>query len=131
MAKEFNQVKEYLMELGYSILKEDKLDQVFIIDSEIDGIKNLVVSCSEPILIMEQFLFEVTSKDHEIYKTLLIKNRDLVHGALALNEEGTKVLFRDTLQLNNLDLNELEASINSLSLLLSEFSDEIITFSKQ
>jgi hypothetical protein len=60
----------------------------------------------------------------------LIKNRDIVHGAFVLDEEGKRVIFRDTLQVESLDLNELEGTLNSLSLLLSEYSDEIIKFSK-
>ena len=39
--------------------------------------------------------------------------------------------FRDTLRLQHLDLDELEGSINSLSLLLSEYSEQIINYSKQ
>jgi hypothetical protein len=58
-----------------------------------------------------------------------MKNQDIIHGAFVIDESGEKILFRDTLQLENLDLNELEASINSLSLLLSEYSDELIKFS--
>jgi hypothetical protein len=58
-----------------------------------------------------------------------MKNQDIIHGAFVIDESGEKVLFRDTLQLENLDSNELEASINSLSLLLSEYSDELIKFS--
>jgi hypothetical protein len=60
----------------------------------------------------------------------LQKNRDIVHGAFVLDESGEKVIFRDTLQIENIDLNELEGSINSLSLLLSEYSENIIQFSK-
>ena len=47
-----------------------------------------------------------------------------------VDETGQKVIFRDSLQLENLDLNELEGSINSLSLLLSEYSEQILEFSK-
>jgi hypothetical protein len=65
-----------------------------------------------------------------IFKSLLQKNRDIIHGAFVLEETGEKVIFRDTLQLENLDLNELEASLNSLGLLLSEYADKIIEFSK-
>lgn len=130
MANDFNKVREYLMELDLSIVKEDKEDAVFVVESEVDGIKNLVIGCADPILIMEQHLFEITNPKDDIHKQLLIKNRDLVHGAFVLDEGGTKVLFRDTLQLENLDLNELEGSLNALSLLLSEYSDEIIKFSK-
>ena len=130
MATDFDKVRDYLIELDYSIVKEDKEDAVFVVESEVDGIKNLVIGCADPILIMEQHLFEITNPKNDVYKQLLVKNRDLVHGAFVLDEGGTKVLFRDTLQLENLDLNELEGSLNSLSLLLSEYSDEIIKFSK-
>ena len=59
-----------------------------------------------------------------------MKNRDIIHGAFVLDESGKKLIFRDTLQIANLDLNELEGTLNSLSLLLSEYSDELINFSK-
>ncbi len=79
---------------------------------------------------MEQFLFELKHDNMDVFKSLLIKSRDIVHGALVLDENGSKVIFRDTLQIENLDLNELEGSLNSLTLLLSEYTDEIIKFSK-
>jgi hypothetical protein len=83
------------------------------------------------ILIIEQFLFDLKhDSDGAISKQLLQKNRDIVHGAFVLDETGEKVIFRDTLQIENLDLNEIEGSLTSLSLLLSEFTDEIISFSK-
>ncbi|MBT6225163.1 MAG: molecular chaperone Tir, partial [Candidatus Scalindua sp.] len=39
-------------------------------------------------------------------------------------------IFRDTLQLENLDKNELEASITALSIALAEYAGELIEFSK-
>ena len=45
-----------------------------------------------------------------------------------LDENGQLVLFRDTLQLENIDRNELEASIHALSLALSEYGTELLTF---
>ena len=83
-----------------------------------------------PIVIIEQFIFKVNQPNEEIYKSLLKKNRDIIHGAFVLDDSGERVIFRDTLQLENLDLNELEGSLNSLSLLLSEYSEQIITYSK-
>ena len=130
MKNYFQIVKDYLLELNYSIVQEDTEDQVFVVDSENDGIKNLVIGCAEPILIMEQYLFDIQRNSCDIFENLLRKNRDIIHGAFVLDESGKKVIFRDTLQLENLDLNELEGSIKSLSLLLSEYSDEIIKFSK-
>ncbi len=126
----FDKVKEYLMELDYSIVKEDRENEVFVIESLEDGIQNLLLGIADPILIIEQYLFELTANVGEVSKELLIKNRDIVHGAFVLDDDGRKVIFRDTLQVESLDLNELEGSLTSLSLLLSEYTDEIIKFSK-
>lgn len=130
MNKSFSKVKEYLLKLNYHIELENEDDGILIIDNEENGIRNLVIGCSDPILIMEQYLFDLKQDNIEVFKGLLIKNRDIVHGAFVLNETGNKVIFRDTLQLKNLDLNELEGSINSLIVLLGEFANEIIRFSK-
>ena len=101
-----------------------------MVENEDSGIKSLVIACADPILIMEQYLFELHNSSEEILSSLLKKNRDIISGAFVLDEAGEKVIFRDTLALENLDLNELEGSINSLELLLSEYSSEIIKFSK-
>jgi hypothetical protein len=130
MNDHFEKVKDYLLDLDFNIMKEDEEDGVMWVENEDAGIHNLVIGCLDPILVMEQFLFEIKEDTKEMYKKLLIKNRDIIHGAFVLDETGKKVIFRDTLQLENLDQNELEGSLNSLSLLLSEYSDELIEFSK-
>jgi hypothetical protein len=130
MNDHFEKVRDYLLDLDFNILDENEEDGVFWVENEDAGIHNLVIGCLDPILVMEQYLFEIREDTKEIYKKLLIKNRDIIHGAFVLDETGKKVIFRDTLQLENLDQNELEGSLNSLSLLLSEYSDELIEFSK-
>ena len=130
MNDHFEKVQGFLLDLEFSILSENEEDGIFRVDNEDAGIHNLVIGCLDPILVMEQFLFEIKNDSNEIYKSLLIKNRDIIHGAFVLDETGKKVIFRDTLQLENLDQNELEGSLNSLSLLMSEYSEELIKFSK-
>ena len=125
----FDKVKNYLLELDITILLENEADGVLVVESEEDGIKNLVLGIADPLLIVEQFLVETKRPTAHDYKHLLQKNRDLVHGAFVIDEAGSKVIFRDTLQLENLDLNELEATFNSLSLLLNEYSEELIKLS--
>lgn len=125
----FDKVKSYLLELNLNILMEDETDGVFVVENEEDGIKNLVLGIADPLLIVEQFLVELDKPSADDYKHLLQKNRDIVHGAFVIDDSGSKVIFRDTLQLENLDLNEIEASFNSLSLLLNEYYDELITLS--
>ncbi|MGK7395193.1 MAG: molecular chaperone Tir [Candidatus Cyclobacteriaceae bacterium M3_2C_046] len=130
MESNFQKVKDYLIELDYAIVQENEEDEVFVVENEAAGIKNLVIACADPILIMEQYLFEIQNVDKQVFVSLLQKNRDIIHGAFVLDESGQRVIFRDTLQLENLDLNELEGSLNSLELLLSEYSEELIKFSK-
>ena len=129
MNSNFDKVKNYLLELDITILLEDETDGVIVVESEENGIKNLVLGIADPLLIVEQFLVEINNASAEDYKHLLQKNRDLVHGAFVLDDSGSMVIFRDTLQLENLDLNELEASFNSLSLLLNEYSEELLKLS--
>lgn len=130
MNNHYQIVKDYLQELNFNIIHENKADNIIMISQESEGIKNLILGIASPILIIEQHIFNIKNKNEEVYKSLLQKNRDIVHGAFVLDETGERVIFRDTLQIENLDLNELEASLNSLGLLLSEYSQQIINFSK-
>jgi len=126
----FDKVRDYLTELEYSILVEDPENEVFVVESLEDGISNLMIGIADPILIIEQYLFDLTSNVGDVAHKLLIKNRDIVAGAFVMDDDGQKVLFRDTLQIETLDIEELEGTLTSLSLLLSEYTDEIISYSK-
>jgi len=125
----FNKVKEYLLELEYNILSEDLTEELFVVEKEDSGISQLIIDCEEPILIIEYPLFKISKGGEALYKELLMKNRDIIHGAFALADDNT-LIFRDTLQLENLDMNELDGSLESLELLLAEYGDRIIEISK-
>ncbi len=127
----FNVIKGYLTELELEIKHENSSESIFIVSSEQEGVVNLIICVAYPIVIFEQFLFEIKTDSPLVYKALLQKNRDIIHGAFVLDHTGQKVIFRDSLQLENLDLNEFGATLNSLSLLLSEYSEQIINFSKK
>ena len=131
MNENFEKVKEYLLELDFNIVSEDEQEGVFVVENEEEGMKNVVLIVADPIVIVEQYLFELSQDAEDVYKKLLTKNRDIIHGAFALDESGKRVLFRNTHECENLDLNELEATLNSLALLLSEYTDELIAFSKK
>jgi Putative bacterial sensory transduction regulator len=128
MENHFERVKRYLQELNYDITYEDSVDQLFVINDEENGIKNLIVDCEQSIVTIEQYIVSFEKDSMSMFKSLLQKNREIVHGAFVIDDSGTRVLFRDTLQLENLDLNELEGSINSLKLLLAEYSGELLKF---
>ncbi len=127
----FETVKSFLLDLGYAITDEDEAQGLVMVKDEENGISNLIVDCEDPILILEQIIIPVPSQPGNMFQRLLQMNRTLVHGAFVLDEDGTMVLFRDTLRLENLDLNELEGSIEALSVALAENANELLAFSKQ
>ena len=130
MSNHLEKVKNYLFELGYEINSEDSDNELVVITDESKGIKDLIIDCEAPILIFEQFIFELKKDEPAVLKKLMQWNLEVIHGAFGLDDSGKKVLFRDTSQLENLDLNELEASIDSLSFAMAEYSEDIIKFAK-
>lgn len=127
---DFKTVEQYIRNLDYKIVHKSEESGVFVIENSLDGIHNLIVGIAPPVIIFEQYLFTITKDSMEMFKSLLMKNRDMIHGAFAITEDGKKVIFRYTLQIHNLDFNEFEAAINSLSLLISEYYQQLIEFSK-
>lgn len=124
----FDLVKEYLIDMGMAIVSEDPENELVVVENEDEGIKNLIVDCEAPIVIIEQLILKLRAGAPEIFKRLLQMNRELVHGAFVLDETGEMLLYRDTLQLENLDYNELEGSIKALGLALSEYGSELLGF---
>ena len=124
----FEKVKDLILDMGFAISHEEPKEELVVIDDDERGIKNLVIDCESPILILEQVIIPMPQDSSDFCKRILQINRTLVHGAFVLDEEGTTLLFRDTLQLENLDRNELEGSIDALSLALAEYASELVSF---
>ena len=129
MENYYAKVREYLLEMEVTIVSENKEEEIFVVAREDDGIMNMIVFVSDPLVIIEQVLFTVKDNSKDVYERILKKNRDIIHGAMVL-DENNNIIFRDTLQVSSLDLNELEATFESLSLLLSEFGEEILELAK-
>lgn len=128
---DYKTIKSFIETMNYTIVDENEKEGVLVIENLMDGVRNLIVGVMSPVLVLEQYLFTLQNENLETYKALLMKNRDIIHGAFALTEDGKKVIFRYTLQLKNIDFNEFDAAINSLSLLMSEYYEQLIQFSKQ
>jgi len=122
-----DKVKEYLIELGYQIDKEIPEEQIFIISNEDNAVNSMVLDCEDNLLIIEQKLADVTVDSPALWKKVLQANRSLVYGAYVLDESGKHLIFRDTLELENLDINELESSLSALALGLVENIDLLLT----
>lgn len=125
----FEKVKTYLAELGFVVEKEIAAEEIVIISDEKRGLNHFIIDCEGSLLVMEQHIFDLPKADFKTLKRLMQMSRRIVHGAFVLDDSGRKVLFRDTLELETLDLRELEASINSLGFALAENAEELIEFS--
>lgn len=81
----------------------------------------VLVHFAPPVVILRVAVMPLpvgAARQVELCRTLLGYNaRDLVHGAYGL--EGDRVVLVDTLELENLDFNEFEASFDSLTLALA------------
>lgn len=126
MSHFYEKIIDFAQRMSLDITQQNSDEEFIIVTNENQGIYNMIIDCEAPILVMEQLIYTIkhTSSDH--FKTLLQMNRKLIHGAFVLDEDATKVLFRDTLQIENLDFNEFEASIHSLELGLAEFSETLL-----
>ena len=129
--KDYNSIiKGFLQNLQLEIKHENQKEGIFIVSNESEGIFHLIICVAPPIVIFEQYIFDIKEEGPQVYKSLLQKNRDIIHGAFVLDDTGRKVIFRDSLQVDSLSQNEFGATLNSLSVLLSEYSEQIINFSK-
>ena len=131
MSDGFTRVKEFVLELGFQIDEEIAEEEIVIINDDERGISNLVIDCEDSVLVIEQLILKFENKPAAtVFERLLQMNRELVFGAFVLNETSDTLLYRNTLALDNLDLNELESTLNALSLGLAENGQELLGFLK-
>jgi hypothetical protein len=131
MSDNLDLIKNYVLDMDLKIINENKDEELLVVEDVDNGIQNLIIDCEPPIVILEQIIMEVPEDNAGFYKALLQMNRAMVHGAFVLDQEGKNIFFRDTLQLENLDYNELEASVQALSLALAENASALLDFAKK
>lgn len=129
MSEHFDTVKEYVLDLGFHIDEEIPDEEIVIINDADRGIHSLVIDCEDSVVVVEQLILELpATAGVDTYRRILQMNRELVFGAFVLDETGARLLYRNTLALDNLDLNELETTINALSLGLAENGEALLAF---
>ena len=81
----------------------------------------VVVHYAPPVVILRVRVMELPASEprrSELFRQLLELNaRELVHGSYGL--EGEHIVLTDTLELENLDYSEFEASFDSITLALA------------
>ncbi len=131
MNEYYQKVIDYSTRLSLDIEHQDDAEELIVVSNEDRGIYGMVMDCEYPILIIEQLIYRIANRSDKHFLQLLKMNRNLIHGAFVIDEEETQVIFRDTLQLEHLDFNELEGTINALTLGLAEFSGALLKLNQQ
>jgi len=108
----------YLIEL--SIPFEKKGDNLWSVNDSSKNLENVIVTLNTDVVTITVPVMAVPSaKKEEFYETLLKLNAtDMIHGAYGIN--GNNVTLVDSLEGQTMDLGELQASLDAISLALSQ-----------
>jgi hypothetical protein len=113
------------MQLDY----EEVEPGMWLVQGGTDGVR-LVVNHVPPLLLLRTKVLETPSDQDrcaELYRRLLELNaNELVHGAYAL-EEGD-IILTDALELENLDFNEFQASMDSMQVALASHLETLAPY---
>lgn len=85
-----------------------------------DAVDNLVVTLNDPVIVFHVKLLDIPSDCDRLslYEELLRLNAsEMLHGAYGL--AGNAIVATDTLQAENLDFNEFQASVDALNLCIT------------
>lgn len=111
-------IEGFLIKMGVSYDEIGK-NTWMIRDNELQ-LDNLVVTLNEPVVVFHVRLMTIPSTCDRLalYEELLRLNAtEMLHGAYGL--EGNDVVATDTLQAENLDFNEFQASVDALNLAIT------------
>ncbi|MBT4286790.1 MAG: molecular chaperone Tir [Deltaproteobacteria bacterium] len=126
MSEYFDKILDFANQLSLNIVHQDEAEELIVVNNEQKGIFRMVIDCEFPILIFEQLIYEIKVDSKKHFMELLKMNRNLIHGAFVVDDSEKQLIYRDTLQLENLDFNEFEGTINALSLGLAEYSRKLM-----
>jgi hypothetical protein len=103
-------IEHYLIQIGYTY--ESVEAHMWVIRNT----ANIVVTLEPPLVLFRMKLMEIPNKRREdFFKLLLeINASSMIHGAYGI--EDNNVVLIDTLQAENLDYNEFQATLDALML---------------
>ncbi|MBD3308238.1 hypothetical protein GF339_17465 [candidate division KSB3 bacterium] len=116
-------IEIYLDDCGFPF--EVVSEGIWRVESPDNNVTNIILSYQEPILLLRVNLMNIPDTKREtFYERLLCLNAtDIPHGAFGIEDE--RVVLIDTLQVENLDRNELQASIDSLGFTVAQYYNEL------
>ena len=123
-------IETYLFQAGLQYTTPE--DGMWIVHDEHEHIDNIVIYHSPPVTTFRVKLMEIPANGNQaaLFERMLRMNaEEMVSGAYGL--EGDNIVLVDTLQSENLDFNEFQASIDSLSMAISMHHPELSKYRHQ
>ncbi|MBO4349678.1 MAG: YbjN domain-containing protein [Proteobacteria bacterium] len=122
-------VEQYLIDLDTAY--ENLGDGVYRLYDDMDEVDDIIVLVTEPLVVFSVRLMKVPTRNREaFFKKLLELNASaLVAGAYGL--DGDHVIITDTLQLENLDFNEFQASVETLVMAIHDHYPMLMEMCKE
>ncbi len=120
-------IESYLLRM--ELESEEVGPGMWVLQGGSDGAR-LVVNYAPPLLVLRTKVLDTPSDQQrcgELYRRLLELNAmDMVHGAYGV-EEGD-VIISDALELENLDFNEFQASVDSLQMAVASHYEDLAAY---
>ncbi len=108
-------IEGYFIKMGVTF--DEIAANTWMIRDDAERVDNLVVTLNDPIVVFHVKLLDIPEKCDRLrlYEELLKLNAsEMLHGAYGL--DGNSVVATDTLQGENMDFNEFQASVDALNL---------------
>jgi hypothetical protein len=107
-------IEHYLIQLG--IPYEMVAENIWIIRDSAD----IVVTFEPPLVIFRAKLMDLPQKNREPFFQLLLELNatQMIHGAYGIEDDNVVII--DTLQVENLDYNEFQATLEAMLLSLTQ-----------
>ena len=113
-----NKIEQYLIDLKYSYREVNS--NCWLLDDAEHNLEGMGIVYTDPLVIVQIQVMTVPSKHREdFYRKLLELNAtDMIRGTYGI--EGEKVVIIDTMEYETLDYAEFRASLDAISLALTQ-----------
>ena len=109
-------IESYLLKMG--VVHEELGSELWRL--RVDGIENPMVSLAGSVVVFRLKIMDVpTAQRESLFETLLrLNTTELMHCAFGI--EGNAIVLGGALELENMDLNELQAVVDDMSMAVSK-----------
>ena len=113
-----NKIEQYLIELKYNY-QEIKQD-LWLLDDVEHALEGIAVMYADPLVIIRVQIMDAPRENRQEFFTKLLELNasEMIHGAYGL--EGNKVVIINTLEYETMDFTEFQASLDAISMALTQ-----------